>query len=357
VAAYDERLASIKANGESLVAKEHPQAADIQSKVDSLAAEREQLGAELDARKKAVDDALALFKFNGAAADAEAALKATEAKLANREAPADVAVAEEQLRELDNVKTELEANSRRVAAVEVVGERSAPPREVAGADHPRGCGWRCNACLGNVQADGKALTEAGHSAAAEIAAKVDALRALDEKNKEAWAARRKEVRRTSTARVRTWCASHWRFFLSCRCARARRHSSWRSRWCCCGSWPTGRRPRPLCRRRLRRPSRPSPSVPSRRSRPPKRRCGPRRMAEHSTMRALTPRRGLLASVVWLVWRAQLATIRGEVDDHAKLFATVTAEGEELTQAGHAQVRDRGNTATVTAGRDGSPPLL
>jgi len=141
VVAYDERLTSIKTNGESLVAKEHPQAADIQSKVDNLAAEREQLGAELDERKKAVDDALALFKFNAAAADAEAALKVTEAKLANREAPTDAAVAEDQLRELDNVKTELEANSRRVAAVEVDGERSAQRRVVSGADNHRGCGW------------------------------------------------------------------------------------------------------------------------------------------------------------------------------------------------------------------------
>ena len=66
-----------------------------------------------------LESARELFRFNGAVADAQTAIRETEAKVLASDAPADVDAAEAMLRDLESVSAELAANGRRVEAVEV----------------------------------------------------------------------------------------------------------------------------------------------------------------------------------------------------------------------------------------------
>jgi hypothetical protein len=66
-----------------------------------------------------VEHALALHKFNGAAAEVIAALRDVESKASSTEEPADTDAAEALLRQHETVKAELETSGRRLAAVEV----------------------------------------------------------------------------------------------------------------------------------------------------------------------------------------------------------------------------------------------
>ena len=112
------------AAGESLIAKAHPQSEDIRTKLDGVGAERKALADALDARRAEIENALALFKFNGAVADVQTALRDTESKLNSTEEPSDYEAAEALLRKHDVVKAEIETNGRRLAAVEVLPSRT-----------------------------------------------------------------------------------------------------------------------------------------------------------------------------------------------------------------------------------------
>ena len=157
---HDDKIKAVDEVGAKLVGQDHFAKDDVQSKLDKLKTDRADLGTALDAKKKALEEAYTLQKFNSDQAEVLAWLGDKKATIAAAETAADLAGVNKQLKKHQELK----------AAVETHDER-----------------------VNTVKAQGDKLVGDGHSASEEIKAKVEAVVAERAAVAEALSARDKQL--------------------------------------------------------------------------------------------------------------------------------------------------------------------